>query len=360
MYLRRLLSRGVELVMGLGLVAVVALGLLTWSAARAASPQALGALAPCAEAAFSTEQRFLSHGPAQPDGNPVVSGGDLLSPRGVVCLRNRELLAALMPPGVPPLPDLGLDAADILQLDPPLVAFSTEIDDPLGRFTEGDLLTTEGTVIPNAALLRPFGVAYDVGLDEAKFIGQTRDILAFLEFAKGQTRQSWGQVSLPEVLRRYRVDIWFSTEQTIQASEKGRLLDGDILSARDVAVVLSQDSLLAAPIPAGIPTRGVDFGLDAFAVRCDGERDTVRFSTEVVYHDDPALAFSDGDLLKLGGAVLMHNRDLVQAFEPPANDLGLDAVAFYPDRRACGQESNGAFLNFLPMILKQFTVRGGR
>ena len=142
--------------------------------------------------------------------------------------------------------------------------------------------------------------------------------------------------------------------------EKGRLLDGDILSAADVAVVLSQDSLLAAPIPGGIPSRGVDLGLDAFAVRCDGERDTVRFSTEIVYHDDPALAFTDGDLLKLGGAVMMRNKDLVQAFEPRANDLGLDAIAFFPDRRTCGPESGGAFLNFLPMILKQFTVRGGR
>ena len=360
MHPRSLLSRGVELVMGIGLVAVVALSLLTWSPLRAAAPQAQGPLGACAEAAFSTEQRFLSHGPAQPDGNPVVSGGDLLSPRGVVCLRNRELLAAFMPAGVPPLGDLGLDAADIIQLDPPLVVFSTEIDDPLGRFSEGDLLTTDRASIPNAALLRPFGVNYNVGLDEVKLIGQTRDILAFLEFAKGQTPQTWPQVSLPEVLRRYKVDIWFSIEQTVHESEKGRLLDGDILSAANVAVVLSQDSLLAAPIPGGIPTQGVDFGLDAFAVRCDGERDTVRFSTEVVYQDDPALAFTDGDLLKLGGAVLMRNKDLVQAFEPPANDLGLDAVAFYPDRRACGQENGGPFLNFLPLILKQFTQRGGR
>ncbi|MCW5853819.1 MAG: hypothetical protein KIT87_27375 [Anaerolineae bacterium] len=357
---RKWLSRVVELVLGVGLVAVVALGLLTWSPVRAAPSQAPGALAACAEAAFSTEQHFLSHGPDQPDGNPVISDGDLLSPRGVVCLRNRELLAAFMPPGVPRLPDLGLDSADILQLDPPLVAFSTEIDDPLGRFTEGDLLTTSGVIIPNGALLRPFGVNYDVGLDEAKFIGQTRDILAFLEFAKGQTPQSWQQVSLPEVLRRYKVDIWFSTEQTVQQSEKGRLLDGDILSARDVAVVLSQDSLLAAPIPGGIPTRGVDFGLDAFAVRCDGERDTVRFSTEIVYRDDPTLAFSDGDLLKLGGAVLMRNKDFVQAFEPQANHMGLDAVTFFPDRRSCGEENGPTFLNFLPMILKQFTIRGGR
>ena len=61
---RRLVFRGVELVMGMGLVAAVALGLLTWSPLRAAPSQAPGALAACAEAAFSTEQHFLSHGPA--------------------------------------------------------------------------------------------------------------------------------------------------------------------------------------------------------------------------------------------------------------------------------------------------------
>ncbi len=147
-----------EISVSLVLVAFVALLLLAWGPAHAAPAQQAGPLAACAEAAFSTEQHFVSRGEPPADGNPVISGGDLLSPRGVVCLRNADLLRAFMPAGVPPLGDLGLDAVDILTLDPPLVAFSTEIDHPQGRFTEGDILTTSGVIIPNRVLLKAFGV----------------------------------------------------------------------------------------------------------------------------------------------------------------------------------------------------------
>src|SRR4051794_19036666 len=98
---RNFVIRGVEITVGVALVVFIALLLAGWSQANAAPAQQTGPLAPCAEAAFSTEQRFLSRGPRQPDGQPVVSGGDLLSPRGVVCMRNRELLAAFMPAGAP-------------------------------------------------------------------------------------------------------------------------------------------------------------------------------------------------------------------------------------------------------------------
>lgn len=352
------LRQALELIVALTVIGLLALLTLAGRPVDAAPRlQAPTQLTSCAEAAFSTEEEFLSRGPRQPDGIQVISGGDLLSPRGVVCMRNRQLLAAFQVPGIPPLPDLGLDAADVLRIEPALVAFSTELKDPRGRFGAGDLLTTDGVVIPNFVLMSAFGVTHDVGLDEVKFIGQTVDIRGFLEFAKEQTRESWPQVRLPEVLTRYKIDIWFSIEGTVQRPEKDTLLDGDILSAKTGAIVLTQSDLLAPPIPAGLPDPGVDFGVDAFAVRCDGERETVRFSTEIVYQDDRALAFTDGDLLKLGGSVVMRNKELINAFEPLARDLGLDAISFPPDRRSCGDETRRDFFSFLPTILKQFTFR---
>ena len=351
------LRHGLELAVVLVLVALAAVVLTTSRPANAAA----GKLAACADGAFSTEQRFVTHGTLPADGNPVISDGDLLSFHGDVCLRNRELLAAFNVPGIPALPDLGLDASDILDLERPVVAFSTEIDDPFGRFTEGDLLTTTGVVIPNAPLMAAFGVSYDVGLDEVKFIGRTKDIVAFLDLARQIPRDEWlaNPGRLRAELDRYNIDLWFSIEETVQRQEGRPLLDGDILSARTGTIIASQDTLLNPPIPAGLPTRGVDFGLDAFAVRCDGARDTIRFSTEIVYRDNPALAFSDGDLLKFGGAVLNRNNDFIAAFKPGVKDLGLDAIAFPADHAPCGAVDH-PFLSFLPAILKGIHLGGGQ
>jgi hypothetical protein len=53
--------------------------------------------------------------------------------------------------------DLGLDAADVIDAEGYLAAFSTELDSPnTGQFTGGDLLTTQGFVIPNVALTHRF------------------------------------------------------------------------------------------------------------------------------------------------------------------------------------------------------------
>jgi len=51
-----------------------------------------GALAACAKMAFSTEEDFITQGPEPSDGNPLISDGDLLSPSGVVCARNYDLV----------------------------------------------------------------------------------------------------------------------------------------------------------------------------------------------------------------------------------------------------------------------------
>ena len=66
-----------------------------------------------------------------------------------------------------------------------MVAFSTELDSPFGSFGAGDVLFTTGGVIPNGALLFPFGVRHDVGLDEVKLMSDPERIRRFAEAVRG-------------------------------------------------------------------------------------------------------------------------------------------------------------------------------
>lgn len=85
----------------------------------------------CRRAGFSTEEDFMMREGEAYDGNPYVSDGDVLSPSGQVCARNRDLLAAF-----DVREDLGLDALDILSVEERLIAFSTELDSPRDVFSE--------------------------------------------------------------------------------------------------------------------------------------------------------------------------------------------------------------------------------
>lgn len=306
-----------------------------------AQAQQPASLSDCADFAFSTEEDFLSQGPIPPDGNPLISDGDLLSATGRVCLRNRELLGKW---GISV--DLGLDAVDVVDVASGLVVFSTELDDPRGRFKAGDLLATNGTVIPNQALLTLFQVGRDLGLDALQLIGKDEALIRFFEFAAKQSREFWRE-NLIGALREYDVDIWFSTEQTERQAAVRPILDGYLLSAATGAHVVTQLALLDPPIPADIPHRGVDFGLDAFASDRLGQRLTFRFSTEILYR--PAPSFNDGDILRLGGAVEVPAGDLTTPFEPKARFLGLDALHV----RAPGNRIS------LPLILKLLRQLGG-
>ena len=82
--------------------------LLLGSAPVAVAQADTQALSACAELAFSTEEDFVTQGPEPPDGNPIISDGDLLSKNGSICLRNKQLLAKWKLDR-----DLGLDAADV-------------------------------------------------------------------------------------------------------------------------------------------------------------------------------------------------------------------------------------------------------
>ncbi len=281
----------------------------------------------CRDVFFSTEEDFVTQGPEPPDGNPIISDGDLLGPDCVVFARNRELLAVFKSEQ-----DLGLDAADVVGLEKRLIAFSTELDDPRGRFTAGDLLVTNGAVIPNRALLANFAIdkRSDLGLDAIHFVGDLNRIIEFLDYASSVDRDKWegNPGMLPQMLEEYGIDIWFSIEGTASEIEMGLLLDGDLLSAQGY-IVARNALLLPSTVPAGIPNRGVDFGLDAVTANRRGSRQLIRFSTEILY--EGRLAFSDGDVLLFGDGVVCTNEDLIHCFEPKTKDLGLDALSLAVD-----------------------------
>jgi hypothetical protein len=302
------------------------------------------ALASCKDFAFSTEEDFLTQGPVPADGNPIISDGDLLSRAGAVCARNAELLAIWKLST-----DLGLDAVDVVDVERRLVAFSTELDDPGQQFRSGDLLATNGMVIPNTVLLRKFQVSHDLGLDGLQLIGAFQDIVAFLDAAGKIPRAEWlrNPNQLFTLLDLHRVDIWISTEATQLTAAVMSILDGDLLSVGTGAIVIHQADLLPPVVPAGLPARGVDFGLDAVATRRTGEILTVlptaRFSTEILFRGEPR--FTDGDILKQGNGIELTNGALVAPFEPKARFLGLDALHINLDPPPTLTE-------FLPAILQ--------
>ena len=299
-------------------------------------------LARCKDLAYSTEEDFVTQGPVPPDGNPVISDGDLLSQTGSVCMRNAQLLQQF-----DVTVDLGLDAVDVLDVEKELVAFSTELNSPYGTFRHGDLLFTSGAVIPNQALLTLFQVSGDRGLDALHFVGDPQAILAFHELAKGISRDAWLREpgKLITELKRLKVNIWFSIEGTERVAAVVPIYDGDLLSVATGTLVAGNGILLPASVPAGLPSRGVDYGLDAVTATRSGNRSDIRFSTEILYRGKPP--FTDGDILRFGNGVAIADSDLYKALEPKADFLGTDALYIR-------LEDQQVTLNFLPAVLKLF------
>ena len=182
----------------------------------------------------------------------------MLSFAGKVCMRNADLTAAWFGGAVGP--DLGLDALDILDIEKqPIIAFSTEVDDPKLRFTSGDLLFTPGYAIPNVALVKPFNINWDIGLDGVQFIGTIVNILNFVSSLSDYPRDKFLQDPglLQTLLNQNKIDIWFTVEGTAAIGTHGQVLDGDLLSAATGTIIVSQAALLPANVPAGLPvTRG--------------------------------------------------------------------------------------------------------
>ncbi len=274
-------------------------------------PAAAG-LSDCLDFGFSVEQTFLTRGPLPPDGNPIISDGDLLAADGAVCARNSELLAVFST-----TVDLGLDAVAVVGSSPVIAAFSTEIGDPSGTFTAGDLLCTNGAIVSNAALLNAIGLTSDLGLDSIVLVGDPGDLHAL--FSGIVQSPLPDPQALAYRLGVHDVDIVFSTEM-VAPGINPQFLAGDLVSARYGTVVARNADLLPPSVPAGIPMRGVDFGLDA----ATADASAYLFSTELEIEELDAGA---SDLLDTNGRVRADAANLVANFEPLADELGLDAVS---------------------------------
>jgi hypothetical protein len=282
----------------------------------------------CENLAFSIEEDFYAPEIEFPDGNQIVSDGDLLALDQdadgnlscLLCARNADLLW-IFDVGT----DLGLDAIDVIDAETALVAFSTELNGP--RFTQGDLLATNGVIIRNQALtfaaFDELAPGYDIGLDAVHFTGTLDEIVAFLDAALEKSPVD--PTGLADLFEAYPgVDVLYSTEGTLGPVDGPKFLDGDLLSARNGTIVASNAALLPASVPAGIPDRGVDFGLDAVTSDRQGSLSQMHFSTEILF--DGESPFTDGDVLRSGDGVVYANQNLISCFGPQADFLGLDAL----------------------------------
>ncbi len=292
-----------------------------------------GNYADCKGLWFSTSEDFRSRNQGASLGHDIVSDGDLLAyvvgSGSYICARNEDLLRRFDIERY----DHGLDALDQVVIDAEFVvaAFSTELDSmhSAAHFTAGDLLFSTGAIIPNQALLVNFNMprSWNLGLDAVTIEGTPRGKRELLEKLSSTSRDQLLENPgiLIEILEGTDTDILFSTEGTPPEVDKPQFLDGDLLSAKNGTIVRSNADLLPA-LPAGLPDRGVDYGLDAYTPAMDPiERVPVELlSIEINARDG---FFSESDLLQVGPGIYLPSETLVQNFEPFDTDMGLDALA---------------------------------
>ncbi|HNQ90765.1 MAG TPA: hypothetical protein PKM73_19290 [Verrucomicrobiota bacterium] len=250
--------------------------------------------APLREVWFSTAHGF--HPGAGDLLRQAVSAGDLLSSNGQIVKRNQELTMAL---GIMPSPDpadLGLDAVDVLPGGE--IVFSLEDDahsETLGSLQHGDLLSHRGRrVASNQELTRAFSLmppVPDVGLDAVQVLDHG-EILFSIEtdtfsgtsglLRHGDVLSSRGAVvrSNSELLSHFHPpprahdygldtvfvwpggEIWFSVEEGFTDDVLGPIQPGDLLSDQGRIIGRNRDLLSAfAPLE-----ELADFGLDAMFV----------------------------------------------------------------------------------------------
>jgi len=263
------------------------------------------AAAPLQEIWFSTKTGF--HAGATGSSTAFVSGGDLISSSGRVVKRNNELTAGLG--FMPAVPDMGLDAVDILPGGE--IAFSMEQDgfsETLGALHHGDLLFARSArVIRNGDLLAPITggkpLPYDLGLDAVQV---EPDLQVYFSVRSNLV-----------VARDPQPDL---------VIHSGDLLFSDLV-LREGHVVKQNSELLARFHPAA-PAQ--DVGLDAVYLWPSGE---IWFSTELGFDDQQLGGIQAGDLLSDQGYIVWQNLELVSAFAPleKITDFGLDALFVVTD-----------------------------
>jgi hypothetical protein len=254
------------------------------------------AAAPLREIWFSTLSGFT---PTNSQASlSYVEGGDLISTTGGVVKRNADLFTSVG--AFPPVPDLGLDALDVLPGGE--IAFSLGsgiFSSTLGQLQEGDLLSNKGRIIRrNQDLLASFmteTATNDAGLDTVHVLETGEIVFSIVTnvFAKG-------------------LNTW--------------LHPGDLLSSTGI-VMRTNHQLLTRFHPAN-PAN--DYGLDGLYVWPSGE---IWFSTESNFEDQMFGQVLSGDLLSDQGYIVLRNLELLEAFRPKEAlpDFGLDTLYVVTD-----------------------------
>jgi hypothetical protein len=256
------------------------------------------ATAPFRELWFSTVHSFKAS-TWQPPTN-VISAGDLVSSVGRVVKRNHDLTQFL---GImPPVPDLGLKAMDILPGGE--IGFSIET----AQFSEtlrtqllpGDVLSNQGRILRrNKELIAAFvpkpPLPDDVGLEALQVMNDG--------------------------------DIHFAVRAGFYSEKLGRSIErGDLLSSRGTVIKANAD-LVALFRPA---KPGNNVGLKVAYTWPNGE---IWFATEDGFYNSESNYFAAGDLLSDQSYVVLRNQELVSAFEASAglSPVGLDALFVVSD-----------------------------
>jgi len=257
------------------------------------------AAAPVREIWFSTVNFFsATSGSAASN---IIEGGDLISNSGRVVKFNSDLFTSVgaMPPG----PDLGLDAVDMLPGGEMTFSLGTDIySETLGPLQHGDLLSNKGRIVRrNQELLAAFmpePATNDVGLDAVRVLDNG--------------------------------EILFSIATNVFSKQLNATLHrGDLLSSA-ASIMRSNQQLLAR----FHPTNSIsDYGLDAIYLWPSGE---IWFSTEDYFQDEVFGAILSGDLLSDQGYIVFRNLELLKAFAPKQTsaDFGLDALYVVTDATA--------------------------
>lgn len=185
---------------------------------------------PGGEVVFSIEQDVWS------ETLGALHHGDLLSNRGRIVARNADLVRAFQL--MPPVPDLGLDAVQVLASGEILFSIETEtFSGTAGQLRRGDLLSSTGGVV------------------------RTQEGL-LARFHPPLTRHDWG---LDAIYVWPTGEIWFSLEEGFVDGMLGAIQPGDLLS--DSGYVVARQASLVGPF-APLET-SADFGLDAIFVVSD-------------------------------------------------------------------------------------------
>jgi len=201
---------------------------------------------------------------------------------------------------MPVVPDLGLDAIEILPGGE--IAFSIEQDlfsESLGLLREGDMLSHRGRVLRSYAdfsgAFGPEPPAADQGLDALHRLNKNEILFS--------VKRDFFSERLSQVIRR-----------------------GDVLSSLGV-VVKTNEQLIARFNPVE-PKK--DYGLDAIWIWPSGE---IWFSLEAGFTGNSSESYGPGDLLSDQGYVVFRNLELVGAFAPleDLGDFGLDSLFMVTD-----------------------------